>query len=55
MYFDYLIAYIDIKITKIIHSRCECHDYLFDIATQMKSVGLDPSEVPVPSKGAYLQ
>ncbi|XP_052716742.1 methylthioribulose-1-phosphate dehydratase-like isoform X2 [Crassostrea angulata] len=36
-------------------TMCECYDYLFDIATQMKSVGLDPSEVPVPPKGAYLQ
>ena len=27
-------------------SRCECYDYLFDIATQMKQCGLDPAQQP---------
>jgi len=33
--------------------RCECYHYLFDIATQMKSHGMDPCKVPSPPKGAY--
>nr|KAG5699418.1 hypothetical protein BaRGS_016264 [Batillaria attramentaria] len=32
---------------------CECYDYLFDIAVQMKQAGLDPQQVPKPPKGAY--
>ncbi|KAK3103996.1 hypothetical protein FSP39_023511 [Pinctada imbricata] len=36
-------------------TMCECYDYLFDIAVQMKQCGLDPAEIPVPPKGAYLQ
>lgn len=31
--------------------RCECYDYLFDIAIQMKQCGLDPSALPVEEKG----
>ena len=27
-------------------SRCECYDYLFEIAVKMKSHGLDPEAVP---------
>ncbi|KAK7486656.1 hypothetical protein BaRGS_00022057 [Batillaria attramentaria] len=34
-------------------SMCECYDYLFDIAVQMKQAGLDPQQVPKPPKGAY--
>ena len=26
--------------------RCECYDYLFDIAVQMKLHGLDPTAEP---------
>ena len=26
--------------------RCECYDYLFDVATQMKQCGLDPAQQP---------
>lgn len=36
-------------------TMCECYDYLFEIAVDMKKCGLDPVEVPVPPKGAYLQ
>lgn len=36
-------------------SRCECYDYLFEIAFEMKQCGLDPQEVPVEPKGAYNQ
>lgn len=35
-------------------TMCECYDYLFDIAVQMKQSGLDPAEVPTPPKGAYV-
>ncbi|KAJ8299408.1 hypothetical protein KUTeg_023468 [Tegillarca granosa] len=35
-------------------TMCECYDYLFDIAVQMKQSGLDPAEVPTPRKGAYV-
>lgn len=31
--------------------RCECYDYLFDIAVQMKQCGLDPAALPVEEKG----
>ncbi len=31
--------------------RCECYDYLFDIAVQMKQCGLDPSALPMEEKG----
>lgn len=34
-------------------TMCECYDYLFDIAVQMKQSGLDPEQIPVPPKGAY--
>lgn len=34
--------------------RCECYDYLFDIAVQMRSFGLDPTQVPTIPKGAYV-
>ncbi|XP_069077941.1 methylthioribulose-1-phosphate dehydratase isoform X1 [Pleurodeles waltl] len=30
---------------------CECYDYLFDIAIQMKQHGLDPAECPTEEKG----
>lgn len=32
-------------------SRCECYDYLFDIAVTMKKVGLDPTHLPVGENG----
>ncbi|XP_061743379.1 methylthioribulose-1-phosphate dehydratase isoform X2 [Nerophis ophidion] len=32
-------------------TMCECYDYLFDIAVQMKKCGLDPSALPVEEKG----
>jgi hypothetical protein len=32
----------------------ECYDYLFEIAVKMRSVGLDPSEVPRDSEYAHL-
>ncbi|CAG5118344.1 unnamed protein product [Candidula unifasciata] len=35
-------------------TMCECYDYLFDIAVQMKSVGLDPTQVPTLPTGAYV-
>ncbi|XP_029636050.1 methylthioribulose-1-phosphate dehydratase isoform X1 [Octopus sinensis] len=35
-------------------SMCECYDYLFDIAVQMKTAGLDPAILPKPPKGAYV-
>uniref|UniRef100_A0A8C5D4Z5 Methylthioribulose-1-phosphate dehydratase n=1 Tax=Gouania willdenowi TaxID=441366 RepID=A0A8C5D4Z5_GOUWI len=28
-------------------TMCECYDYLFDVAVQMKALGLDPSASPV--------
>lgn len=31
--------------------RCECYDYLFDIAVSMKKVGLDPTQLPVGENG----
>lgn len=33
------------------NSRCECYDYLFDIAVQMKQHGLDPSKHPTGENG----
>ncbi|XP_052801845.1 methylthioribulose-1-phosphate dehydratase-like isoform X2 [Mya arenaria] len=36
-------------------TMCECYDYLFEIAVEMKKCGLDPTEIPVPPKGAYTQ
>ncbi|XP_061618195.1 methylthioribulose-1-phosphate dehydratase isoform X6 [Phyllopteryx taeniolatus] len=32
-------------------TMCECYDYLFDVAVQMKHCGLDPSAFPVEKKG----
>ncbi|KAL2088939.1 hypothetical protein ACEWY4_015838 [Coilia grayii] len=32
-------------------TMCECYDYLFDIAVQMKKCGLDPSALPAEEKG----
>ncbi|KAI8870675.1 methylthioribulose-1-phosphate dehydratase [Ramicandelaber brevisporus] len=31
-------------------TMCECYDYLFEIAVKMKSIGLDPAEVPEDSE-----
>uniref|UniRef100_A0A8C5KAU4 Methylthioribulose-1-phosphate dehydratase n=1 Tax=Jaculus jaculus TaxID=51337 RepID=A0A8C5KAU4_JACJA len=31
--------------------RCECYDYLFDIAVSMKKVGLDPAQHPAGENG----
>jgi methylthioribulose-1-phosphate dehydratase len=35
-------------------SQCECIDYLCDIAVKMKSVGVDPTQVPTTPEKAYL-
>ncbi|KAG9352358.1 hypothetical protein JZ751_020771 [Albula glossodonta] len=32
-------------------TMCECYDYLFDIAVQMKQCGLDPTSLPTEEKG----
>uniref|UniRef100_A0A671K7A2 Methylthioribulose-1-phosphate dehydratase n=1 Tax=Sinocyclocheilus anshuiensis TaxID=1608454 RepID=A0A671K7A2_9TELE len=32
-------------------TMCECYDYLFDIAVQMKQCGLEPSALPTEDKG----
>uniref|UniRef100_A0A672LES5 Methylthioribulose-1-phosphate dehydratase n=1 Tax=Sinocyclocheilus grahami TaxID=75366 RepID=A0A672LES5_SINGR len=32
-------------------TMCECYDYLFDIAVQMKRCGLEPSALPTEDKG----
>uniref|UniRef100_A0A6I8QU85 Methylthioribulose-1-phosphate dehydratase n=1 Tax=Xenopus tropicalis TaxID=8364 RepID=A0A6I8QU85_XENTR len=32
-------------------TMCECYDYLFEIAVQMKQHGLDPSAIPTEEKG----
>ncbi|XP_029986931.1 methylthioribulose-1-phosphate dehydratase isoform X1 [Sphaeramia orbicularis] len=32
-------------------TMCECYDYLFDMAVQMKQCGLDPSALPMEEKG----
>ncbi|XP_050410575.1 methylthioribulose-1-phosphate dehydratase [Patella vulgata] len=34
-------------------TMCECYDYLFDIAVQMKQSNLDPTKIPKPEPGAY--
>ncbi|KAK3698338.1 hypothetical protein RRG08_022900 [Elysia crispata] len=34
-------------------TMCECYDYLFDMAVQMKSIGIDPAMIPTIPKGAY--
>uniref|UniRef100_A0A3Q0SRG3 APAF1 interacting protein n=1 Tax=Amphilophus citrinellus TaxID=61819 RepID=A0A3Q0SRG3_AMPCI len=40
-----------LPIAFLLFSRCECYDYLFDIAVQMKQCGLDPSSPPMEEKG----
>lgn len=35
-------------------TMCECFDYLFDIAVEMKKMSLDPCDVPTPPEGAYV-
>ncbi|KAJ3046443.1 Methylthioribulose-1-phosphate dehydratase [Rhizophlyctis rosea] len=35
-------------------SMSECYDYLFEIAVKMRSIGLDPAEVPADSDYAHL-
>lgn len=35
-------------------TMCECYDYLFDIAVQMKKAGFDTTSIPKPPKGAYV-
>ncbi|KAF5916271.1 hypothetical protein HPG69_007352 [Diceros bicornis minor] len=32
-------------------TMCECYDYLFDVAVSMKTVGLDPAQLPVGENG----
>ena len=34
--------------------RCECLDYLFEIAVEMKKLGLDPCAPPEFEKDAYV-
>ncbi|KAL4613445.1 methylthioribulose-1-phosphate dehydratase [Arapaima gigas] len=34
-------------------TMCECYDYLFDIAVQMKQCGLDPAALPTEEKGIF--
>ncbi len=29
-------------------SMCECYDYLFEVAVQMKQLGMDPTQKPIP-------
>lgn len=38
----------------VLHLRCECYDYLFDIAVQMKQHGLDPATVPEEENGKLI-
>ncbi len=35
-------------------SMCECLDYLCEIAVRMKSIGLDPNQVPSVPENAYV-
>ncbi|KAJ3039991.1 hypothetical protein HDV00_011546 [Rhizophlyctis rosea] len=35
-------------------SMTECYDYLFEIAVKMRSIGLDPAEVPADSEYRHL-
>jgi methylthioribulose-1-phosphate dehydratase len=35
-------------------SMCECFDYLCEIAIRMKSIGLDPIQVPTLPENAYV-
>ncbi|XP_041366028.1 methylthioribulose-1-phosphate dehydratase-like [Gigantopelta aegis] len=35
-------------------SMCECYDYLFDMAVQMKQLGMSTTGLPEPPKGAYV-
>ncbi|KAJ3333544.1 hypothetical protein HDU76_006851 [Blyttiomyces sp. JEL0837] len=35
-------------------SMSECYDYLFEIAVKMKSIGIDPEQVPETSEYAHL-
>jgi len=35
-------------------TMCECFDYLFDIAVEMKKIGIEPSDIPRIPKGAYI-
>lgn len=43
------IQYLSFKC--VLFYRCECYDYLFDIAVQMKQCGLEPSALPTEDKG----
>ncbi|KAI8780782.1 methylthioribulose-1-phosphate dehydratase [Biomphalaria glabrata] len=35
-------------------TMCECYDYLFDMAVQMKSLGLNATDIPTLPIGAYV-
>lgn len=35
-------------------SMCECYDYLCEIAVRMKSIGLDPTDIPIQPENAYV-
>lgn len=50
LYFEYVYKmYLSFK--SVLFFRCECYDYLFDIAVQMKQCGLDPAALPTEDKG----
>lgn len=50
LYFEYVYKmYFSFK--SVLFFRCECYDYLFDIAVQMKQCGLDPAALPTEDKG----
>lgn len=40
-----------VSVLCFLFSRCECYDYLFDVAVSMKKVGLDPTQLPVGENG----
>ena len=47
----FCVAWPNLSLFGLFHillPRCECLDYLCDIAVQMKSHGLDPTEKPKP-------
>ena len=35
----------------LVFPRCECYDYLFDLAAQMRRCGLDPAATPTGEEG----
>ena len=43
-----------IFIKNLLIIRCESYDYLFDLWTQFKLLGLDPLSIPTHFEGAYV-